>query len=143
MQSFFDISHTVQSDEIDSQLHVHNLRYLQWTLWAASKHSADSGWISKLAAADGLGWVVRNHDITYRAAAVAEDQIVVRTWVSEIERYAALRKTIVCRPADQTVLARVKTRWVYVNLWEHRVVKIPENVRELMIVAPTPPMPWE
>lgn len=54
--AFFDLHHTVADDEIDAQQHVHNLRYLQWTLWAARDHSAAEGWDAAAALKDGLGW---------------------------------------------------------------------------------------
>ncbi|GAA5510108.1 acyl-CoA thioesterase [Novipirellula caenicola] len=142
MHCYFDVAHAVLPDEIDSQNHVHNLRYVQWTLWAASKHSAANGWDAKAAAAEGLGWVVRKHDITYRAAALAGDELVIRTWISEIDRYASTRKYLICRPADRCVLARAETRWVYVDLRVHKVVAIPDQVREKMQISQTPPMPW-
>jgi len=142
MLAYYDLAHLVADDEIDSQLHVHNLRYLQWTLWAAGKHSAALGWDSKEAAANGLGWVVRKHEITYRMAAFAGDELVIRTWISDIDRYASIRKTVICRPSDQAVLARVDTRWVYVNLNVHKVVEIPDSVRNVMVQSKTPPMPW-
>ena len=133
-----------KKDEIDAQRHVHNLRYLQWTLWAAGKHSRASGWDSEAADREGVGWVVRSHDATYHAAAVAGDEIVVRTWVSEIAKFAARRKYLVCRPADRTILTRVETRWVYVDLNQHRVVPIPEQLIQQMAIPATVPLPpWE
>ena len=144
MTKFFDFQHTVAEDEIDAQGHVHNLRYLQWTLWAAGAHSAACGWDAAEALSRGLGWVVRSHDATYRAAAMAGDQIIVRTWVSEIARFASRRKYLVCRPADQTVLARVQTRWVYVDLSVRKVVEIPQNIRsQLVTCEKMPDLPWE
>ena len=145
----FDFCHRVTEDEIDAQQHVHNLRYLQWTLWAAGGHTKASGWDTKAALSDGLGWVVREHEIKYRAAAVAGDEIVVRTWVSEIQKYASMRKYIVCRPADETVLARVETRWVFVDLRNHKALAIPDEAKRLLVIpelAPRPPWeapPWE
>ena len=144
MQAFFDYHHAVTPDEIDAQQHVHNLRYLQWTLWAAGAHTRECGWDGDAAQNNGLGWVVRGHDVKYRAAAVAGDEIVIRTWVSEIDRFASRRKYLVCRPTDRTLLTRVETRWVYVDLNHHKVVAIPDDVRELMtVVDKTPPLPWE
>jgi acyl-CoA thioester hydrolase len=141
---FFDFPHTVGDDEIDAQGHVHNLRYLQWTLWAAAAHTRAAGWDSAAELDRGFGWVVRSHDATYRAAAMAGDPIVVRTWVSEIARFASRRKYLVCRPADQTVLARVETRWVYVDLAVRRVVAIPEEAAAgLVLCEPAPRLPWE
>lgn len=144
MKAFFDYHHTVTDDEIDAQNHVHNLRYLQWTLWAAGAHTRDHGWDSKADLERGFGWVVRSHDVTYRAAAAERDQIIVRTWVSDIAKFASRRKYVVCRPADRTVLSRVETRWVYVDLNVHKVVAIPEEARRQLIVSDqAPPLPWE
>lgn len=144
MSDYFDYHHTVSADEIDAQQHVHNLRYLQWTLWAAGDHTAHLGWDSKAALRRGYGWVVRDHEVTYRAAAVEGDEVIVRTWVSEIARFASRRKYVVCRPADQTVLTRVQTRWVYVDLNQHRVVAIPSDAQStLRVLEQAPPLPWE
>ena len=144
MTPYFDYPHTVDADEIDAQGHVHNLRYLQWTLWAAGAHSAACGWDAAEALKQQKGWVVRSHDITYRAAAMAGDEVTVRTWVADIARFASRRKYLVCRPADQTVLARVETRWVYVDLSVHKVVAIPNGVASQLEVCPQPPnLPWE
>ncbi len=144
MLPFLDYHHTVSDAEIDAQQHVHNLRYLQWTLWAAGAHARAAGWDREAARGQELGWVVRSHEVKYRAAARAGDEIIVRTWVSDIERFSSRRKYLLCRPADRTLLARVETRWVYVDLSQHKVVPIPEDVRSAMTVAETvPPFPWE
>jgi acyl-CoA thioester hydrolase len=141
---YFDIHHTVTSDEIDAQGHVHNLRYLQWTLWAAGRHSKAVGWDESAALQDGFGWVVRNHDVTYRAAALEGDDITVRTWLSDIQRFASRRKYLICRPRDRAILARVETRWVYVDLRQRRVVAIPEDVSsQISVCRPAPAPPWE
>lgn len=141
---FFDLSHTVTADEIDSQGHVHNLRYLQWTLWAAGEHSKAAGWDAAAALREGFGWVVRSHDVTYRAAARMGDAITIRTWVSDIERFASRRKYTICRHKDRAVLARVETRWVYVDLHRHRVVAIPQHLlTQLQVCDPAPCLPWD
>ena len=144
MKPFFDLLHTVNPDEIDAQGHVHNLRYLQWTLWAAGEHSKAAGWDAATALQDGFGWVVRSHEVTYRAAAMAGDEILIRTWVSDIARFASRRKYAICRPLDQAILTRVETRWVYVDLSHHRVVAIPESIlSQLAVCDPAPCLPWE
>ncbi len=100
--------------------------------------------ISKAELQRGFGWVVRSHDATYRAAAIGGDEIVVRTWVSEIAKFASRRKYVVCRPADRTVLTRVETRWVYVDLQGGKVVAIPADLRsQLVVPQDVPPLPWE
>jgi acyl-CoA thioester hydrolase len=142
--SFFDYHHTVTADEIDAQGHVHNLRYLQWTLWAAGAHTAAGGWNEREALKRGFGWVVRSHEVTYRAAALADDEITVRTWVGEIAKYASRRRYLICRPADQTLLAKVETRWVYVDLSVRNVIAIPPEIAAGLAVCEQPPaFPWE
>lgn len=144
MQDYFDFTHTVAADEIDDQGHVHNLGYLQWTLGAASAHTAAAGWDSGRALAEGFGWVVRQHSAKYTAAALAGDWIVVRTWVSDLSQFASLRKYVICRPADQTVLARVETRWVFVDLTRRKAIEIPAAARAGLRLCPSPPpLPWQ
>ena len=140
----FEYTLTVRPEEIDSQQHVHNLRYLQWTLWAAHAHSAADGWDAAEAQERGIGWVVRSHDITYRAAAFAGDQIVIQTWISELTDMTLHRKYVILRPKDQTVLARACTRWAFVDLVQRRAIKIPHEVRQhIQVVAKIPPIPWK
>jgi acyl-CoA thioester hydrolase len=142
--TFFDFHHTVAGEEIDAQQHVHNLRYLQWTLWAASAHTAAGGWDAKKALQDGHGWVVREHSVQYRSAALAGDAIIVRTWVHDLQRFASRRKYMICRPADQSILARVETRWVYVDLTHHRAMAIPQRAAATLVISSDPPpLPWE
>ena len=141
--AFFDSFHTVQADEIDAQQHVHNLRYLQWSLWAAHRHTESLGWDRQQALQQGVGWVVREHNIQYRAAAFADDEIVIRTWVHDMQRFASRRKYWICRPADQALLAKVETRWVFVDLTQHKILPIPSEAKENLVVLPEPPpLPW-
>jgi acyl-CoA thioester hydrolase len=140
----FDLTHTVTEDEMDAQQHVHNLRYLQWTLWAAGRHTESMGWDIQAAHARGTGWVVREHSIQYRNAALAGDEIIVRTWVHDLQRFASRRKSLICRPSDQSVLARVETRWVFVDLRNHKALAIPaEATARLVVCRCPPPVPWE
>lgn len=143
MTNYFDFRHSVADDEIDAQGHVHNLNYLHWTLGAAAGHVKQQGWDSKRALADGFGWVVRNHDIKYSAAALAGDELIIRTWVSDVSPFASMRKYAICRPSDKTVLARAETRWVFVDLSVRKVIKIPpEAMNGLTVCVPPPPLPW-
>lgn len=144
MPGFFDWQHVVTEDEIDWQDHVNNLNYLKWTLGAARQHSKATGWDAEDALQRRLGWVVRSHDITYKAAAVAGNEVIVRTWVAEANKFATRRKYFVCRPADRTVLARAETRWVYVDLNKQKLVPIPESVSQGMkVLDSSPGYPWE
>ena len=140
---YFDLHHQVVQDEIDAQQHVHNLRYLQWTLWAAGRHVEAVGWDTKAALKRGVGWVVREHKVQYRAAAFGGDDLIVRTWVHDMQRFASTRKYVICRPADETLLARVETRWVFVDLRQHRVLAIPDEAKVGLAPVSAPPLPYD
>ncbi len=143
MLEAFEYTHSVSPDEIDSQQHVHNLRYLQWTLWAAHAHSAALGWDAAAALEQGFGWVVRSHEITYRSAAFAGDQLIVQTWVSEIGDVTLNRRYVILRPADGQTLARVTTRWAFVDLKNRRAVKIPAAaIAQVSVPERVPALPW-
>ncbi len=144
MQSVFQYRHCVTEDEIDSQQHVHNLRYLQWTLWAAHAHSKAGGWDAAAALERGIGWVVRSHDIVYRAAAFAGDELIVMTWVSEMNDVAITRRYLILRPRDKQTLARVTTKWVLVDLTQHKVMMIPEAAKQTVVVLEKAPrLTWD
>jgi acyl-CoA thioester hydrolase len=144
MASVFQYTHTVTPDEIDSQQHVHNLRYLQWTLWAAHAHSAAGGWDAKEALGRGIGWVVRSHDVTYRAAAFAGDELIVQTWVSELTSVTLNRRYLILRPHDKQILARAMTRWAFVDLTRRRAITIPpELIAQIEVLEKSPPLPWD
>ncbi|QDS94928.1 Acyl-ACP thioesterase [Roseimaritima multifibrata] len=144
VSAVFDFEYVVQADEIDAQDHVHNLRYLQWSLWAAHRHTAAGGWDSRAQLDEnGIGWVVRSHEITYRAAAFAEDQLIVRTWVSEVSHVSCERKFLICRPADRTILCRGATRWAFVNLRIRKAVAIPQSLLDAaQPLTKSPGPPW-
>lgn len=141
----FDFAYTVHPDEIDDQQHVHNLRYLQWTLWAAHRHTEACGWNSARELHERkIGWVVRSHDVAYRNPAFAGDQLIVRTWVADVTHVASRRKYVICRPADQSILCRVETRWAFVDLAQRKAIAIPDEVlRLLQPVSQHPSLPWE
>ena len=144
MSEFFDHPHVVTADEIDAQQHVHNLRYLQWSLWAAGAHTRSMGLDTAAELERGFGFVVREHSAVYRAAALAGQAIVARTWISQIDRFSSWRKTNICRPCDQKVLTKVETRWVYADLRNHKVAEIPAAIRDAAKILETPPpMPWD
>ncbi|QEG39587.1 acyl-CoA thioesterase [Roseimaritima ulvae] len=141
----FDFHYTVSEDEIDAQEHVHNLRYLQWTLWAAQRHTSACGWDSKQALEqNGIGWVVRSHDVTYRAAAFAGDEIIVRTWIADVTHVSSRRRYLVCRPADRTILCRAETRWAFVDLNVRKAIQIPpELLQAIQPLEGSPGVPWD
>src|SRR5262249_50558295 len=84
--------HVVQGVEIDGQGHANNVAFVDWMQDAAVAHSTAQGWPLKRYREHGWSWVVRTHHIDYRRPAFAGDEIIVRTWVATMEKFASRRR---------------------------------------------------
>ena len=126
--AIFVFEHRVQDDEIDALGHVNNLAYLKWMQSAAVAHSAACGWTTERYLETGGGWVVRSHKIDYLNSALANDRIVVQTWVAGFKKVTSLRRYRIVRGGDGTLLAEAETNWAFIG-FEHRVLRrIPQEV---------------
>ncbi|MCA9145277.1 MAG: acyl-CoA thioesterase [Planctomycetaceae bacterium] len=126
----FVFEHDVRDDEIDVLGHVNNLAYLKWMQSAAVAHSSACGWTTERYLESGGGWVVRSHKIEYLNSALANDTVVVRTWIAGFKKVTSLRRYQIVRKLDQAVLAEAETNWAFIG-FEHRVPRrIPQEVIE-------------
>jgi acyl-CoA thioester hydrolase len=128
----FDIK--VTADVVDGNGHVNNVAYLQWLQDAAIRHAQAAGCMAATTAA-GASWVVRTHFIEYLAPAFAGDTLTVLTWVVHFQRVRSLRKYKIIRAADQTVVARAETDWVFVSAKTGRPLKIPDEVENTLPIV--------
>ena len=83
----------VAPQHIDIQNRVSNLCYVQWMQDLAINHSTVQGWGVERYEAEGHGWVVRQHTITYKRPALAGDVITAATWVAELASRQSLRRS--------------------------------------------------
>ena len=127
----FDIK--VTDGVVDQNGHVNNVTYIQWLQDAAIRHAQASGCMAATTAA-GASWVVRTHFIEYLAPAFAGETLTVMTWVVNFQRVRSLRKYKIIRAADQTIVARAETDWVFVNAKTGRPLKIPDEVKNTLPV---------
>jgi len=129
MPAIFDHHHRVRADEIDFLGHANNLRYLAWMQDAALAHSDAQGWPQARYQEVGAVWVVRSHAVEYLRPAMADDVLVVRTWVTKIGRLDSVRRYRVIRAADNVLLVEGETRWIWVDIASGRPRRVPEEVR--------------
>ena len=115
MVDIFCYNLVVPPEAIDGNNHVNNLQYIRWTLQAAILHSDVNGWTVDRYRSINAGWVVRNHNFTYFRPAFLDEEIVVKTWVSEMAKVRSKRKYLIIRPASGHVLCRGETEWAFVN----------------------------
>lgn len=114
-------------DSIDGNGHVNNVAYVQWMQDAAIRHFDALGGTPLMKEAQAT-WVVRSHRIEYLSPAFASEEIEVRTWIANARRVRSLRKYEFVRPADEKVLVRGESDWVFIDIRNGRPAAIPESI---------------
>ncbi len=126
----------VDQAAIDLNGHVSNIQYVQWMQDAAMAHSASLGWPHERYVELGATWIIRSHAIEYFHSAYAGDKLTVYTWVESLKKFRSLRKFKFYRPADDTVLARAETLFIFCNIHTGRPQSLPEQVQKAYPVVP-------
>lgn len=116
MSAFFDLELTVQDQHIDQLGHVNNVVYMQWMQDIATAHVEALGLGLKQYLELKHAMVAVEHHVQYRKAAFLGDQIILRTWLSDINALYSFRQYIFYRAHDQTVLFTGRTQWACVEI---------------------------
>jgi acyl-CoA thioester hydrolase len=115
----------VRHHDMDALGHVNNAVYLHYVEEAAIEHSRARGYDEARWRELGGTWIVRRHEIEYRAPAVAGDELVVTTRVLALDRARGTRRTTIER--DGVLLVQATTEWVWIGL-DGRPRRIPPEV---------------
>jgi len=116
----------VPSADIDRLGHVNNVVYLRYAQDVAVAH-----WKSAVPKEqrDTLVWVVRRHEIDYLKPAVADDELLARTWVGEASGATMDRFIEIHRPGDGELLVRVRSVWVALDPATMRPRRVTDAIR--------------
>jgi len=137
MPKIYHYCFSVPATANDANGHVNNVAYVQWMQDVATMHSDAQGATRDLYHRLDSSWVVRSHQVEYLRPAFAGDEIEVLTWVCNLKRSRSLRRYRFLRAADQTLLARAETDWVYVNAENGRPRSVdPEVIAAFELVDP-------
>jgi acyl-CoA thioester hydrolase len=128
MTEIFEYPHTVTVDETDEQGRANNVVYVSWMQDAAVAHSATLGWTPERYLELGMGWVARSHWIEYLQPAVAGDEIIVETRVSEMKKVTSKRVYQILRLRDRQLLAKAETHWAFVNYTTGKPTRILDEI---------------
>ena len=132
---FFHMEWVVAEEVIDRNLHVNNVAYVKWMQDVAITHSkACIG--PDAVRANGYTWVARSHHIEYLKPAVLGDVIDISTWLTSIRRVRCQRKYEFRRLADDQLIARGETDWVFVDAESGRPASIPDSIRTAFPIVP-------
>jgi acyl-CoA thioester hydrolase len=121
---------SVADEDLDRHGHVNNIAFLRWMQDAATRHSDAQGWSYQDYQRLGATWFVRSHHIDYLHQAFPGDDVIVKTWVTNMRKIRSLRKYKIVRLADGKLLAKAETDWVFVNIKTGRPIPVPPEVVE-------------
>lgn len=128
MPAVYDHHLTVAAGEIDPQGHANNVAYVQWMQDAAVAHSTAQGWPGLRVREAGYSWVARSHWIEYRRPAFEGDEVVIRTWVANMQRVSSLRCFEILRRNGEERLAVAETNWAFVTVSDGRLARVPAEL---------------
>lgn len=121
----FRSTRTVEFRDVDALAHVNNAAYLDFVEQAALDASAAAGWPLDRLNSLGGWWRPRIHDIEYVAEALYGEQLRCVTWVTAQDGAELERRSEIRRAADDRVLARARSRWVWVARDTREPTEIP------------------
>ncbi|MFT4571630.1 MAG: acyl-CoA thioester hydrolase [Hyphomicrobiaceae bacterium] len=111
----FRSARTVAAADVDSLDHVNNVVWVRYVFELAESHSRAVGLTMDAYRELGGFWIVRRHEIDYRAQAHEGQEIVGTTWVYSNRGPINMRRYEFVRPSDDQVLVRAVTTWAFVD----------------------------
>lgn len=116
MSTVFDLKITVQPEHIDVLGHVNNVVYLSWMQDAATAHIEALGLGLKEYLELKHAMVAVEHHVQYRKAALQGEEIILRTWLNDINALYSFRQYAFYRPSDKAVLFMGNTQWACIEI---------------------------
>ncbi|MBP7690779.1 MAG: acyl-CoA thioesterase [Anaerolineales bacterium] len=113
--------------DVDSAGMVNNPNYLTYVAEAGFAVSAAHGWPHTRMAAAGFGILAHQHHLEYRRPAAYGDDLEIATWFSDVKAASATRHYVITRPADQELVARVQSQYVWVSRETLKPIRIPRD----------------
>ena len=116
MSDIFDLTIQVQPEHIDSLGHVNNVVYMHWMQDVASAHIEALGLGLKEYQQLKHAMVAVEHHVQYRKAAFSGDEIILRTWLNDLNSLYSFRQYAFYRAQDQSLLFTASTKWACIEL---------------------------
>jgi len=121
---------TVTEDDLDDLGHVNNVKYVGWIQDIAKEHWQSAAEQKQLAQ---FIWVVRNHNITYYAAAMLGDAVEVKTQIKESRASLSVREVHMRNERTNETILKSETQWCLVNPETMKPIRIPEAINAIFL----------
>jgi len=117
----------VSKEDLDDLNHVNNVRYVQWIQDISKEHW--QAYASERIQQEVV-WVVMNHNISYKNAAILDEEIKIQTYISE-NRGATCIRIVEMYNAKNELLIHSKTEWCLLNVNSLRPTRISEEIKQI------------
>ncbi|MEO6698632.1 MAG: thioesterase family protein [Paraperlucidibaca sp.] len=119
------VSVRVLARHIDVMRHTNNVVYLQWLEDVAWSHSSALGLGPDEYEAAGHGMVVRKHELSYVLPTHLDDELILATWLTEVDKLSTHRCYQFIRQRDGQTVFRGRTHFVCVDIAQGRIRRMP------------------
>lgn len=116
MSQVFEQAMTVNTEHLDVLGHVNNVNYIAWIQDIALAHTTALGLGLDQYLAMNHAMVASEHHVKYRKACLADDQLILRTWLGELSPFSSVRHYLFYRPKDRAIVFQAHTIWVCVEI---------------------------
>ena len=116
MTDVFDLKIKVKSEHIDVLGHVNNVLYVHWMQDVASAHIEHLGLGLQQYIELKHAMVAVEHHVQYRKAAFEDEEIILRTWLDDINALYSFRQYAFYRPKDKSILFLANTKWACIEI---------------------------
>ena len=125
MAEIFTLPIAIDAADIDELGHVNNIVYLRWAQDIAIAHWTARASAEMIAA---FVWVVRRHEVDYRASLQLGDAAEVRTWVDPEPQGAQWRRFVEIGKPGAPASAMIASNWVLLEAATRRVKRVPMEI---------------
>lgn len=120
----------VKSEHLDELNHVNNVQYLNWVQDIARAHWQQNA-TAQLQA--NYFWVVLSHHIEYKASALLNDTLLIKTHVSESKGLTSIRHVDIYNKDSQKLIATCETKWCLMSKATSKPTRINQEIINLFL----------
>lgn len=127
----------VREQDTDFLGHVNNVVWVRLVVRLAERHAASLGFDFETVRGMGGLWIVRRHEIDYRRSAIAGQELLEETWISEMRGARSVRRSRFLLADDGAELVSATTHWAFCDPDTQRPKRIPRQLLDAYtIVSP-------
>lgn len=118
----------VTLEDLDDLDHVNNVRYVQWIQDISKTHWEQ---VVPESIRKNMIWVVRRHDILYKAAALLGERVIITTYVESFRGFISKRIVEMHLVTTDKLIVRAQTDWCLLNKETGKPMPISEEIHTL------------